>query len=236
MYTLGINAAYHDTSACLVEDGNVIAAAEEERFTRIKHGKRPVPFSAWELPYHAIDWCLEHAGIELADVDHIGYAYDPYLLLETTGATITLPLEPSRGAPLGQAPWEPLFLSYVLNAERQLVDGVPHRLRARFRGAKSRRHWRWHFVEHHLSHEASAFLASPFDECAVMTLDGRGERASTSYGHYANGDYRRLGQVTLPHSLGLLYEDVTEHLGFLRSSDEYKVMALASYGRPRYTV
>src|SRR5690606_16906284 len=130
MYTLGINAAYHDTSARLVEDGNVIAAAEEERFTRIKHGKRPVPFSAWELPYHAIDRCLEHAGNEPADVDHIGYAYDPYLLLETTGATITLPLEPSRGAPLGQAPWEPLFLSYVLNAERQLVDGVPHRLRA----------------------------------------------------------------------------------------------------------
>src|SRR5690606_36254017 len=160
--------------------------------------------------------------------------YDPYLLLETGGATITLPLEPSAEARSGLAPWEPLFLSYVLNAERQLVDGVPHRLRARFRGAKSRRHWRWHFVEHHLSHEASAFLASPFDECAVMTLDGRGERASTSYGHYANGDYRRLGQVTLPHSLGLLYEDVTEHLGFLRSSDEYKVMALASYGRPRY--
>src|SRR5690606_39085269 len=79
-----------------------------------------------------------------------------------------------------------------------------------------------------------AFLASPFDECAVMTLDGRGERASTSYGYYAHDDYRRLGQVTLPDSLGLLYEDVTEYLGFLRSSDEYKVMALASFGRPRY--
>src|SRR5690606_37450576 len=164
----------------------------------------------------------------------IGYAYDPYLLLETTGATITLPLEPSRGAPPGQAPWEPLFLSYLVNAERQLVDGAPHRLRARFRGAKSSRRWRWHFVEHHLSQEASAFLASPFDECAVMALDGRGEHASTSYGHYAHDDYRRLGQVALPHSLGLLYEDVTEYLGFLRSSDEYKVMALASYGKPRY--
>ncbi|HEX6995953.1 MAG TPA: carbamoyltransferase C-terminal domain-containing protein [Gammaproteobacteria bacterium] len=234
MYSLGINAAYHDTSACLVHDGRVIAAAEDERFTRIKHGKRPVPFSAWELPYHAIDYCLAEAGIELADVDHVAYAYDPYLLLETRGATITLPLEPSAGARPGLAPWEPLFLAYLVNAERQLVDGVPHRLRARFLGAKTRRRWRWHFVEHHLCHEASAFLASPFDECAVLTLDGRGERASTSYGHYANDDYRRLGQVTLPHSLGLLYEDVTEYLGFLRSSDEYKVMALASFGRPRY--
>jgi len=234
MYTLGINAAYHDTSACLVEDGRVVAAAEDERFTRIKHGKRPVPFSAWELPYHAIDYCLAEAGIELADVDHIAYAYDPYLLLDEGSATITLPLEPSAGARSGLAPWEPLFLSYLVNAERQLVDGVPHRLRKRFQSAKADRHWRWHFVEHHLSHEASAFLASPFDECAVMTLDGRGERASTSYGHFANDDYRRLGQVTMPHSLGLLYEDVTEYLGFLRSSDEYKVMALASYGKPRY--
>jgi len=234
MYTLGINAAYHDTSACLVHDGRVIAAAEDERFTRIKHGKRPVPFSAWELPYHAIDYCLAEAGIELADVDHVAYAYDPYLLLEARGATITLPLEPSAEARPGLAPWEPLFLAYLVNAERQLVDGVPHRLRARFRSAKADRHWSWHFVEHHLCHEASAFLASPFDECAVLTLDGRGERASTSYGYFANDDYRRLGQVTLPHSLGLLYEDVTEHLGFLRSSDEYKVMALASFGELRY--
>jgi carbamoyltransferase len=234
MYTLGINAAYHDTSACLVQDGRVIAAVEDERFTRIKHGKRPVPFSAWELPYHAIDYCLAAAGIELADVDHIAYAYDPYLLLDARGPTITLPLEPSAGARPGLAPWEPLFLAYVVNAERQLVDGAPHHLRARFGSAKTRRHWRWHFVEHHLAHEASAFLASPFDECAVMTLDGRGERASTSYGHFMHGDYRRLGQVALPHSLGLLYEDVTEYLGFLRSSDEYKVMALASYGKPRY--
>src|SRR5690606_6136616 len=81
MYTLGINAAYHDTPACLVRDGAVVAAAEDERFTRIKHGKRPVLFTAWELPYHAIDYCLAEAGIKLADVDHVAYAYDPFLLL-----------------------------------------------------------------------------------------------------------------------------------------------------------
>ncbi|HEX7079857.1 MAG TPA: carbamoyltransferase C-terminal domain-containing protein [Gammaproteobacteria bacterium] len=234
MYTLGINAAYHDTSACLVRDGRVIAAAEDERFTRIKHGKRPLPFTAWELPYHAIDYCLAHAGIELADIDRVAYSYDPRLLLESHGESISLPLEPSAHRHAGLAPWEPLFLSYIVNAERQLVNGVPHRLRARFRRAKTDRRWHWHFVEHHLCHEASAFLASPFDEAAVMTLDGRGERTATSYGHYAGGEYRRLGQVPLPHSLGLLYEEVTDYLGFLRSSDEYKVMALASYGEPRH--
>jgi carbamoyltransferase len=232
MYTLGINAAYHDSAACIVRDGEVLAAAEEERFTRIKHAKRPVPFSAWELPYHAVDYCLATAGIDLAAVDHVAYSYDPYQLLDRRDATMTLPLEPSaRG---GVAPWEPLFLSYIVNAERQLVDGVPLRLKARFRRAKTERNWRWHFVEHHLAHEASAFLAAPFDEAAVLTLDGRGERTATSYGHYAGREYRRLKQVPLPHSLGMVYEQVTDYLGFLRSSDEYKVMALASFGKPRF--
>ena len=234
MYTLGINAVYHDSAACLVRDGEVVAAAEEERFTRIKHGKRPLPFSAWELPYHAIDYCLAAGGIELAEVDHVAYSYDPFLLLERRDATVTLPLEPSAGVPAGLAPWEPLFLSYAVNAERQLVDGAPHRLSARFRTAKERRRWQWHFVEHHLAHETSAFLPSPFEDAAVLTLDGRGEKTATSYGHFTGKAYRRLKQVPLPNSLGLLYEQVTDYLGFLRSSDEYKVMALASYGRPRY--
>ncbi len=234
-YTLGINAAYHDSAACLVRDGRVIAAAEEERFTRVKHGKRPVPFSAWELPYAAIDYCLAEAGIDLAECDHVAYSYDPYLLLEERGDRITLPLEPSaRTSSSGLEPWGPLFLSYIVNAERQLVDGAPHHLRKRFVSAKADRHWRWHFVEHHLAHEASAFLASPFEEAAVMTLDGRGENTGTSYAELADGGYRRIGQVPLPSSLGLLYERVTEYLGFLRSSDEYKVMALASYGKPVY--
>jgi carbamoyltransferase len=232
MITLGINAAFHDPSACLVQDGRVLAAAEEERFTRIKHGKRPLPFTVWELPFNAIDYCLGVAGIELADVDHVAYSYDPEVLLKDP--EISLPLEPSA-FPAKQSwtsPWEPLALAYVKNAERQLVDGAPHHLRKRFASAKEKKHWKWHFVEHHLAHEASAFLAAPFDECAVMTLDGRGELATTSYGRFAGGRYERLGRVEMPHSLGLLYEDVTDHLGFLRSSDEYKVMALASYGEP----
>ena len=238
MHTLGINAAYHDSAACLVRDGEVVAAAEDERFTRIKHAKRPVPFTAWELPFHAIDYCLGHAGIELADLDHVAYSFDPRLLLGRYrhDAQISLPLEPSAHETGADwvSPWEPLALAYVVNAERQLIDGAPHHVRERFRSAKTDRRWRWHFVEHHAAHEASAFLAAPFDESAVMTLDGRGERATTSYGHFDGARYRRIAQVDVPHSLGLLYEQVTDYLGFLHSSDEYKVMALASYGKPAY--
>ncbi len=233
MLTLGINAAFHDCAACIVRDGIVLAAAEEERFTRIKHGKRPLPFSAWQLPFHAIDYCLRDAGAALTDVDHVAYAYDPWLQLaheRASTASITLPLQPSAAG--AAAPWEPLALSYVVNAPRQLAGGAPHHLRERFAGARADGPYQWHFVEHHRAHEASAFLAAPFDDCAVLAIDGRGERATASYGLYRDGRYRRLRQLDLPHSLGLLYEAVTTHLGFLHSSDEYKVMALASYGEP----
>jgi carbamoyltransferase len=240
MITLGINAAYHDSAACLVRDGALVAAAEEERFTQIKHGKRPVPFSAWELPYHAIDFCLAQAGVTLADVDHVAYSYDPSLFVDGAPlpGEITLPLEPSaRGADAAAGalrnPWDALFLSYIVNAPRQLKGGVPHHLSGRMHNGVRRLDFRWHFVPHHLAHQASAFLAAPFDDCAVLTLDGRGEAASTQYGLFRGGIYERLGEVRLPHSLGLLYEDVTRHLGFLHSSDEYKVMALASFGSDR---
>jgi carbamoyltransferase len=234
MLTLGINAAFHDSSACLVRDGALVAAAEEERFTRIKHGKRPLPFTVWELPYHAVDYCLAAAGAELADLDHVAYSYDPYVLLKEP--KVELPLEPSAFPAKHSwvSPWEPLALAYVVNAERQLMDGAPHHIRKRFAGARRGRRWQWHFVEHHLAHEASAFLAAPFEESAVMTLDGRGELATTSYGHFRDGAYERIGQVQVPHSLGLLYEQATDYLGFLHSSDEYKVMALASYGKPAF--
>jgi len=236
MITLGINAAFHDCSACLVKDGVVVAAAEEERFTRVKHGKRPVPFTVWQLPFHAIDYCLREAGIELADVDHVAYSYDPFLQLgrHAKHGMISLPLEPSARPTEWEAPWQPLALSYVVNAPRQLANGAPHHLKRRFRNVTAAGPYQWHFVEHHLAHEASAFLAAPFDDCAVLTMDGRGERATTSYGLFRDGEYRRIRQIDYPQSLGLLYEDITDHLGFLRSSDEYKVMALASYGKPAF--
>jgi carbamoyltransferase len=236
MYTLGINAAFHDCSACLVEDGVVAAAAEEERFTHIKHGKRPLPFTAWQLPFNAMASCLRMAGITMRDIAHVAYAYDPALQLADWDGrdSIALPLEPSARPSDWLSPWDPLALSYVINAPRQLADGAPHHLGALFRQAHDGPAYRWHFVEHHLAHEASAYLAAPFDECAVLVMDGRGEQACSSYGEWRGGRYRRIGQLDYPHSLGLLYEEVTSHLGFLRSSDEYKVMALAAYGAPRY--
>ncbi|MEJ7636588.1 MAG: carbamoyltransferase N-terminal domain-containing protein, partial [Singulisphaera sp.] len=213
MDTLGINAAYHDQAACLIRDGRVIAAAEEERFTHVKHGKRPVPFSTWELPFHAIDYCLGEGGITLAEVDHVAYSYDPYMLLgrHKDDATIALPMKPGESAtPAGwESAWDPLFLASIVNAPGQLLDGAPHHLQGRFRDARSRGRLRWHFVAHHLAHAASAFHVSPFDRAAVMTLDGRGEKATTGY---ALGDGNRLewlGQVHMPHSLGILYEQVT---------------------------
>jgi carbamoyltransferase len=238
MYTLGINAAFHDPAACLIEDGQVLSAAEEERFTHIKHGKRPVPFSTWELPFHAIEFCLRDAGIRLVDVDHVAYSFDPYLLLgqQSEGDAISLPLKPAGNATdeAWQSPWDPLFLASIINAPGQLADGAPHHLRERFLGARHDGPYRWHFVRHHLAHAVSAFHASPFQRAAVMTLDGRGERATTSYGIGEGSELEIIGQVNMPHSLGLLYEEVTSYLGFLHSSDEYKVMALASFGKPRY--
>lgn len=238
MFVLGINAAFHDPSAALLKDGQVIAAAEEERFTHVKHGKRPVPFTAYELPFHAIDYCLKEAGIVLSDVSYIGYSYDPYLLWPQASLdeVIKLPLIPGKGKTHSgmDSPWDPLFVAYLFNAPRMLIDGAPHHLKARFNVAHAQQSFEWYFLEHHLAHEASAFLCAPFEQCAVMTMDGRGEKATTSYGIYKDGEYQRLGQVNMPHSLGLLYERITTHLGFLHSSDEYKVMALASFGQPSY--
>jgi carbamoyltransferase len=222
MYTLGINAAFHDPSACIVRDGILLAAAEEERFTHIKHGKRPIPFSAYELPYHAIDYCLRIAGIHLKEVDHIAYSFNPFPLL-------------NEGTKEGQiySEWDPLFLSFIVNAPAQLEDGYPHHLQARLAGGGTHPE-RWHFVQHHVAHAASAFLPSPFETAAVMTIDGRGECATTSYYRGKGNKLDLIDEVNMPHSLGLLYEAVTGYLGFLHSSDEYKVMALASYGKPVY--
>ena len=241
MYTLGVNAVYHDSAAALVKDGVVIAAAEDERFTHVKHAKRPVPFSTWQMPFDAIDYCLKEAGITLADIDHVAYSYNPSLLPSMPdpahgAATIALPLEPALQRPShpSASPWDPLFISYIVNARAQLIDGAPHHLAKRFRAPEGGHRFGWHYVEHHLAHEASAFLAAPFGDTAVLTMDGRGEGVTTSLGQFVDGQYKRIKQVELPHSLGLLYEAVTSWLGFLHSSDEYKVMALAAFGRPVY--
>jgi len=201
---------FHDPAAALVVDGHIVAAAEEERFSRRKHGKVPVAFSTWEVPEQAAAWCLEVAGMEPRDVDAVAYSYDPALA-------------PSHGDNVVDHGWEPLRTLYVERAPRFLSTALPGLDPSRVR-----------FVPHHVAHAASAYLAAPFPSSAVMVLDGRGEQSSYLGGHARNGDLEVLRQVDLPHSLGLVYEELTQHLGFLRSSDEYKVMALAAYGTPRH--
>jgi carbamoyltransferase len=235
MYTLGINSVFHDSAACLFKDGILLAAAEDERFTGIKHGKRPIPFSTYELPFHAIAYCLQTAGIHLRDIDHIAYSFDPFLLIsadEAQQSEISIPFVVGTASKSEeQQLWNNLFLSSIVNAPAQLVDGYPHHLQQYFIGSTTN-DWQWHFVEHHLAHAASAYLPSPFSDAAVMTLDGRGETATTTYNLGQANQLTLISEVSMPHSLGLLYEQLTTYLGFLHSSDEYKVMALASYGKP----
>jgi carbamoyltransferase len=207
---LGINALFHDPAAALVVDGVAVAAAEEERFSRRKHGHRPVPFAAWELPELAAPWCLESAGLDISDIDAVAYSYDPALA------------RPAEEMGLDD-PWDHLRQTYARRAPAFLAASLPGLDPAAVR-----------FVPHHVAHAASAGLAAPRREADVLVLDGRGESTSHLAGRYENGKLEVFRCQDLPHSLGLLYETVTEHLGFLRSSDEYKVMALASYGRPRF--
>ncbi|OBA62462.1 carbamoyltransferase [Mycobacterium sp. 1100029.7] len=212
MRILGINAVFHDSAAALVIDGQVVAAAEEERFTRRKHGKQAVPFSTWELPVQAIRWCLDHAGVKPGEIDAVGYSYDPALMFE----------EPLDTAGLDEE-WEDLRTLYAQRAHRFLSAAVPGINPAVVQ-----------HVRHHVAHAASTALASPHPDSAVLVVDGRGERSSMLAGVYRDHKLDVLASQPLPHSLGLLYESLTEHLGFARSSDEYKVMAMASYGEPRF--
>src|SRR3954463_5215012 len=207
MRILGINALYHDPAAALVVDGRIVAAAEEERFSRRKHGKRPVPFSAWEQPVLAARWCLDHAGLRPEDLDVVGFSYDPSLVRPVAEMGL-------------EDHWDHLRTMYAEQAPSFLADALPGLDPGKVR-----------FVPHHVAHAASATLGR---EGSVLVCDGRGERASHLAGRNSAGGLEVLAGQELPHSLGLMYENLTQHLGFLRSSDEYKVMALASYGKPRH--
>jgi carbamoyltransferase len=210
MRVLGVNAVFHDPAAALLVDGVTVAASEEERFSRRKHGKPPVAFSTWELPEQAMRFCLETAGIEPAELDAVAYSYDPRLGVPP-------------GHDITREEWEGLRTLYVQRAPRFLETALPGLDRDRVR-----------FVGHHLAHAASAYLAAGWRDCAALVLDGRGERTSHLSGRVAGGRLEPLAAQALPHSLGLMYEELTAHLGFRRSSDEYKVMALASYGEPTH--
>lgn len=213
MRILGINAVFHDPAAALVVDGQVLAAAEEERFTRRKHGKEAVAFSTWELPVQSARWCLQQAGLSPSDLDAVGYSYDPRLM-DGLDSADTAGLDHD---------WEYLRTLYAERAPRFLASALPGLDPSVVR-----------FVRHHVAHAASSALASPHPDCAVLVVDGRGERTSMLAGEYTDRKLDVMATQSLPHSLGLLYEDLTQHLGFKRSSDEYKVMAMASYGTPRF--
>ena len=212
MIILGISAFYHDSAAALLVDGKIVAAAQEERFTRKKHDQ--------SFPVHAIDYCLKEAGIEPGQIDLVGFYDKPYLkfdrLLET-------------------------YLAYAPLGFRAFLEGMPQWLRKKLhlpremrKGLKGEYRKRFVFTLHHESHAASAFFPSPFEEAAIVTLDGVGEWSTASIGFGRGNEITLTHELRFPHSPGLLYAAFTYYCGFKVNSDEYKLMGLAPYGEPRY--
>jgi carbamoyltransferase len=216
MRILGISAFYHDSAAALVEDGRIVAAAQEERFTRKKHDS--------SFPHHAIGYCLDSVGAKLAEIDQIAFYDKPFLKFERLLETyIALAPRGFTSFKMAIPLWlkEKLFQKSLLRKELKKFD----------EGISADKLL---FTEHHLSHAASAFFPSPFEKAVVLTMDGVGEWATTSA---ALGDGNRLEifqEIHFPHSLGLLYSALTYYTGFKVNSGEYKVMGLAPYGEPKY--
>lgn len=209
---LGISAFYHDSAAVLLVDGEIVAAAQEERFSRVKHDAG--------FPKQAVEYCLTEAGISAGDLDHVGFYDKPFLkferLLETYVAT----------APLGIRSFFksiPVWLQQKLHLPREMRKALGGDYRKRFV-----------FTEHHESHAASAFFPSPFEEAAILTLDGVGEWATTSIGTGRGNQIELTHELHFPHSLGLLYSAFTQYCGFQVNGGEYKLMGLAPYGEPRF--
>ncbi len=210
IYILGISAFYHDSAACLVKNGKILAAVQEERFTRKKHDH--------SFPKLSIEYCLQFAGITVNDLSFIGFYDKPFLKFERLLLTYL------SFAPIGVKSFlksmplwlnQKLFLKDVIRKELDYKGEII-------------------FTEHHESHAASAFYPSPFSESAILTMDGVGEWATTSYGIGKNNDINILADIQFPHSVGLLYSAFTYYTGFRVNSGEYKLMGLAPYGEPKY--
>ena len=210
MNILGISCFYHDSAACIVRDGRILTAAQEERFTRKKHDPR--------FPKNAIKCCLQEAGTEVQDLNYVVYYDKPFLTFER------LLMSYLTVAPRGLRSWlqaMPLWLGQKLNIPKVVKKetGYPGDVL---------------FTEHHEAHAASAFFPSPFNEAAILTMDGVGEWATASYGFGKRNDINLLKELHFPDSLGLLYSAFTYFTGFRVNSGEYKLMGLAPYGTPRY--
>lgn len=212
MYVLGLTAQYHDAACALMKDGQVVAAVEEERLNRIKH---------WGgFPEQSIRYCLEEAGISIRNVSHVAYYFDPWRRLKS------------------------VILGSIANTRTifgvKKSAGFIRRSYEQYKRAKETRNLmtnlgfegEFHFVQHHVSHAASSYLVSPFEEAAILTVDATGEKESTLLAHGIGNKINVLSSVDQPNSMGYLYAAVTNYLGFMRNSDEYKVMGLASYGKP----
>ena len=211
MYVLGVSCYYHDAAAVLLRDGVLVAAAEEERFTRVKHD--------FGFPTNAIRFCLDEAGIQGSDLDYAVFFEKPFRKLDRILMT-SLQMYPQSWKVFRESmiSWmiDKLWVETTLQSELNI--GKDKIL----------------FCEHHLSHAASTFLCSPFDEAAILTVDGVGEWVTATYGVGRGNSIRLLKQIEFPHSIGLLYSAFTAFLGFEVNDGEYKVMGLAAYGKPRY--
>jgi carbamoyltransferase len=209
-YILGISAFYHDSAACLLRDGEIVAAAQEERFTRKKGDAN--------FPKHAVDYCLRTAGIKTSDITLVGFYDKPLLKFERILDTY-LGVAPRGFRSFAMA--APLWLKDKLYMDRQLRSALDYEGEVLY-------------AEHHESHAASAFLPSPFKEAAILTMDGVGEWATASFGTGRDNDIELFRELHWPDSLGLLYSAFTYYTGFKVNSGEYKVMGLAPYGEPKY--
>src|SRR5262249_152452 len=217
MRIIGISAFYHDSAAALLVDGQIVSAAQEERFSRKKHDSR--------FPHHALAYCLQEGGITLVDVDYVAFYDKPFLKFERLLETyLTFAPKGFRSFRMAVPLWlkEKLFQKQLLRDELRAFDPD----------------YDWEsrllFTEHHQRHAASAFFPSQFDDAVILSMDGVGEWATTSIAFGRGNHLQMCKELHFPHSLGLLYSSFTYYIGFKVNSGEYKVMGLAPYGEPKF--
>jgi carbamoyltransferase len=217
MYILGLT-TLGDSAASLIKDGKLIAAAEEERFSRRKHHSG--------FPYKAIEFCLDYAGIELKDIEHVGHYWKPWILRHKA-------LQAAKAAFVSSDMFKARADRGIAQVSESYLGMFKHPKRLREKFGPS--NFKFHYLEHHQTHAASAFFVSPFDSAAILTWDGTGEDTTTMFCRGSGNKIEVLKRIKLPHSLGQFYSAVTNYIGFdMFSGDEWKVMGLAAYGRPKF--